>query len=245
MKIVNYSPDLRYNLPIYGAGLDIPKGALLMRGATPATDNGALILATSAAADSIGILGELHDYSVTGDSLVAGTNFVTHPVEPLTPWRIVRIDYSLASSDLITCTEAVNSTTMTVASLEDNIDTAFVYVAAGLGIGQTNYLTASASGSCTLKAAFGTSLDTTSMFVKILPRFHPLAVLTSDGTKLSSTDAVGTWTVCIIDNYILRVNGQQQLDPTKHSALTGLNNDTSLRFIADVAIRNTQPYSID
>lgn len=235
----------RYKLPVFGNSADIKKGAFLMRGATPATDNGALIKASGASAvpDIVGRLLELHDYSVTGDTLIGGTSFVTHPVELISDVRIYRIQYDPAS--VIDATQAVSTTTLTLTSLEDNIDAAFLYVQAGTGVGQTNYLTASASGSCTLKAAFGTDLDTSSDLIKILPRFHQLISLNSDGTMLASQAAAGAVTGFVVDSFIDRGNGFEQLDPTKHAALTGLNRTGYPKFFADVVIRNTAFYTID
>ena len=240
-----HGKDAIYNLPVFGNSADVLQGAFVARGATPATLNGTLVKASgsSAVPDIIGRLLELHDYSVTGDTLVAGTSFVTHPVQLAHPFGIHRVEYDLAS--LIDCTEAVSTTTITVTSLEDNIDAAFLYVVSGTGAGQTNYLTASAVGSATLKAAFGTSLDTTSKFIKILPRFHLLAGLNSDGTKLSSQAAAGAVNMAVIDTYIQR-NGARidQMNPTKHAALTGLDDLRSIRFFADIAVIDTIPYAI-
>ena len=207
--------------------------------------NGHLRLAGGAGAhpDIIGILREPHATALDTD--VAGTIFTTHPVQMLNPFKVTRIEYSQATADLITATQAVSTTTMTVTSLEDDIDASFQYVVAGLGIGQTNYLTASAAGSCTLKAAYGTSLDTTSKFIKILPRFHPLCALTSDGTKLTSAAAAGATTCMIYDNYIEKNNRIEPLNPVRHSALTTQNNARGLAFWADICFRDAFPYSID
>lgn len=237
--------DLRYRVPVYGAGADIKVGAFLMVGATPGTNNGMLIKASGASAtpDIIGRLQELHDYSVTGDSLIAGTNHVTHPVLLVHPFRIFRLEFDPAS--VITASQAVTTTTITLTSLEDDIDAAFLYVQSGTGAGQTNYLTASASGSATLKAAFGTSLDTTSTIIKVLPKFHDLISLNSDGTALASQAAAGAIKGQVLDTYIERNNRLESLDPTKHAALTGLNSIRQLRFYADVAIRDTLVYTVD
>jgi len=235
-----------YKLPVYGAAADIKLGAFMRVGATPGTDGGLLIKASGASAtpDIVGRLNEMLDYSEDGESLIAGTAFVTKPVQLCNPFGIFRIEYDFSS--VITCTQAVNSTTMTVSSLEDNIDGAFLYVYSGTGAGQTNYLTASASGSCTLKAAFTTDLDTTSKFVKIVPRFHDLISLNSDGTKLASQAAVGAIKGMVIDTIIERNgDGGRQMDPTKHAALTGLSDARSIRFYADVAIRDTAVYTVD
>lgn len=240
-----HGKDAIYNLPIFGNSADILQGAFVMRGGTAATMNGALVKASGSSAlpDIMGRLLELHDYSATGDTLVAGTSFVTHPVQLAHPFGIHRVEYDLTSQ--ITATQAVSTTTITLASLEDNIDAAFLYVVDGTGEGQTNYLTASAAGSATLKAAFGTSLDTSSKLIKILPRFHQLISLNSDGTKLASQDAAGAVNAIVIDSYIQR-NGAKidQLDPTKHAALTGLSSLRSIKFYADIAIIDAIPYSI-
>jgi hypothetical protein len=245
MRISQYAPDVAINLPVSGGGTALVRGALLKRGPTPGTNNGTLVLASTNAAnpDTLAILRENH--ATADDTLVDGTVFKTHPCDIIVPGRIVRIEYSKDAADDIEATQAVSTTTITLASLEDNIDAAFLYVVAGTGIGQTNYLTASAAGSATLKAAFGTSLDTTSRLIKILPRFHQLASLTADGTKLSSQAAAGQWPVIVLDTIIVRNGNEQQMSPVTHAALTGLNGNASLRFEADILIRDTMPYTLD
>lgn len=246
MRVVKYGNDCVTNLPVSGAGSDIPAGAMLKPGVTAGTDFGSLVLMaanSTAGADKIGILRELHDYSASGDTTNAGTVFKTHPVQLVVPGRVIRAYYS--TSVVVTCTQAVSTTTMTVTSLEDNIDGSFLYVQAGTGAGQTNYLTAAASGSCTLKAAFTTNLSTDSTFIKILRRFHQLVALNADGTELASYDAVGVHQCVVIDSFIERNGNIVQLDPTKHAALTGLNSLRSIRFAADIMWRDSTPYSVD
>jgi len=235
------------NLPIYGAAADVQQGAFLKAGATPATMNGALVLAAgnAAAPELMGRLAQKLVYATDGETLVAGTSFVTKPVILAHPFRIHRVEFDLTAASAIVCTQAVSTTTMTVTSLEDDIDASFLYVVSGLGAGQTNYLTASASGACTLKAAFGTSLDTTSYFIKILRRFHTLISLSADGTKIASQVAVGTIKCVIMELWIQRGGNITQLNPTKHAALTGLNSVTGLHFYADIAFRDVIPYQAD
>lgn len=246
MRIYNMAPDNVINLPVTGGGTAIVSGALLKRGITGTQPLGALQICTgntTASPDAVGIIREAH--AVADDTDAAGTIFKVHPIQLIQSGRLVLIEYSLASTNLITCTQAVSTTTITVTSLEDDIDTGALYVAAGLGIGQTNYLTAAASGSATLKAAFGTSLDTTSKFVKILPRFHQKASFTTDGTKFSSQDVVGVQNVSIVDTLIERNNRLEQFNPTKHAALTGLNSLRDFHIYALVAIRDSFFYTID
>lgn len=228
------------NLPVYGAAADIARGAFVKPGVTAGTDNGMLIAAT-ASANHLNVLGRLMeglDYSVEGQSLMAGTAFITKPVMlAINGAKLFEIEYSQLAADDVATTQTVTTTTATVTSLEDDIDGAFLYVTDGDGEGQTNYLTASAAGSCTLKAAFGTSLASGDTFIKILPRFHSLLALSADGTMLRSQAAAGAWVEAkIIDNFIYRNNRKQQLDPTKHAALTGLTSLRSVRFTALIAV---------
>jgi len=245
MRVVKYGNDNVTNLPVTGGGSAIAVGALLKKGPTPGTNNGMLVLSsanTTGSIDAIGILRQAH--ATADDTTLTGTVFTTKPVQLVVPGRIVRMSYELTTA-VITVTQAVTTTTITLTNLEDNIDAAFLYVSAGTGIGQTNYLTASASGSATLKAAFGTSLDTTSRLVKILPRFHGFAGLNADGTKLGSYDVVGVHTVLVIDSFITRNGDIKQLSPVSHAALTGLNSLRSIEFSADVMIRDAGPYTLD
>jgi hypothetical protein len=238
--------DAVYNLPVYAGAADVKIGAFLKPGVTYGTDGGALIKQSgnNAGNDTIGRLLAGLDYSEEGETLVNGTSFVVKPVELAMPFRIFRVEYDLTS--YITCTQAVSTTTMTVTSLEDDIDAGFVYVATGTGVGQLRYLTASAAGAATLKSAFTTDLDTTSKFVKILPRFHGLASLNTDGTKLASQAAVGTWKVMVIDTYIGRgAHRLDQLSPVDNGAMRNLDDITGLKFYADIAIRDAVPASID
>lgn len=246
MRIFSYGPDNVVNLPVSGSGSALVAGALLKRGPTPGTNQGFLTLCsanTTASVDAVGILREAHATALDTDQ--AGTIFTTHPVQLIDTGRLILIEYSLATGDLLACSQAVTTTTITLTSLEDDIDSGGLYVGVGTGIGQINYLTASAAGSATLKAAFGTSLDTTSKVVKILPRFHQKAALTADGTKLASFAAVGVHDFSVIDTLIERNNRLEQFNPVKHSALTGLNSLRDFHIYAVCAIRNSFIHTID
>ena len=245
MRISKYNPELTINAPVSGLGTALVKGAALKRGATPATENGMLIAATASAAhpDLFGILKEAH--TVAQDTDLPGTIYTTHPVELYNPTRVVRIAYSVLTADIISATEVVNSTTITLTALEDNIDAAFLYVVSGTGIGQVNFLTASADGSATLKAAFGTNLDATSRLIKILPRFHQFGALSADGTALRSQAGAGLTPIIVLDSWIMRPDNEKSLNPVTDSALVNLNNGAFIRFEADILFRNAIPYSID
>lgn len=246
MRIRNYGPDNVTSLPVSSNGTALVEGALMLRGITGSQPFGHLRLATgtSATPDIVGVLRQSL-IATTFDTDAAGTIFTTRPVQLAYTGRVLRARYATASADLITCTQAVTTTTITVTSLEDDIDTAFLYVVSGTGAGQVNYLTAAASGSATLKAAFATSLDTSSKFIKILPLFHQLGSLNADGTALSSQAAAGAVKISIVRNWF-EINGDEvQLNPTKHSALTGLSSLVGTKFGADIIIRDTFSATVD
>lgn len=243
MLVVKYGNDNVTNLPVSGGGSAMVAGALLKPGPTPATNNGFLVLAsanTTASPDVVGILRQAH--ATADDTTLTGTVFTRKPIQLIVPGRVVRAFYS--TTTLVTCTQAVSTTTLTLTNLEDDIDGSFLYVQGGTGAGQTNYLTAAAAGNCTLKAAFTTSLDTTSTLIKILRRFHRKVGFSSDGTMLASYDVVGVQNATIIDTFIVRNGDTVQMDPTKHAALTGLNSLRSIRFAADIMLRDSTPYTI-
>ncbi len=237
----------RYGLiPIYANSVDVPNGAMVKVGVTADTDLGAAVLA-SGSSDIPGILGvmeETLDYSVDGQTLQNGTSFVRKKVGLAFNNPVFELEFSQATADSIVASSS--GATLTVGSLEDNIDASFVYVAAGAGRGQLQYLAASASGSATLKAAFGTALDgSTSRIIKILRRFHALVSLTSDGTKLSSQAAVGAVNARILDIRMISAGGKDEiLDPTIHPGKSGLHS-SPVRFVADVIFLTTASYTID
>ncbi|MFA5407860.1 MAG: hypothetical protein WC343_03715 [Bacilli bacterium] len=223
---------------------DIVNGALLMPGVTAETDLGTLILASSACADSVGTMAGLFDYSVKGTSAVSGATWVTAPVKPIFDCPVIEVAYD--TSDTMALASDESSKTITITSLEDNIDTSYLYCVSGTGIGQLRFIDTSASGSCTIATAGDPEWDSADTCIKILRLFHPLAKLNSAGTKLGTDAAAGSWTVAIIQNYIERQGLRQVLDPTKHDGLSGLNaSNINVKFIAHVGVRNNLVQTID
>lgn len=245
-RVIQYGKEYATNFPVSGAGTALVIGQIMKRGPTAGTNTGFLIQATGAGAhpDCVGVLMQTL-VATTLDTDTGGTIFTLRPIDLFDDFRAIRLEYSLDAADDIDATQAVTTTTITLTSLEDDIDAGFLYVVRGTGIGQTNFLTASAAGSATLKAAFGTNLDTTARLVKILPRFHQTAQLTSAGTRLASAAAAGSINVVVLDTFIVR-NGQEvQMSPVDHAALTGLDSYSQLSFEADVAIQDTFAHPID
>ena len=153
MKVINSLKSRMVRVPVQCA-TDLVAGSLLIKGATAETDLGVLIPNAAASAGTyVGVLQELHDVSKNGSALVAGAAhsavipeatgaawFAPAGGDPsIFPSRLVglvdycnlcRIDYDLTG---VAATSS-SGTTVTIANLEDNIDTSFLYVAtAGTG----------------------------------------------------------------------------------------------------------------
>lgn len=200
-------------LPLYGGAADIVDGALIVPGETAETNLGVFIKSAADGENAIGTLRGLHDYSVVGDSSVAGTSWVYGTVELAARYAPLRVDYDLTDTMAVAST---SGTTVTITSLEDNIDTSWLYST----VSKTLFFVAtSASGSCVTKTATGwTSADTV---IKILRLGHELAKLNSNCDKIGTDAAAGSWTVFVLENWFEDVNrGPERLDPTKHNGIT-------------------------
>lgn len=243
--------------PIYAAAADIFGGALLMPGVTAETDDGVLINCTeSSNADCIGILTELLDYSVTGESLVNGTTWFNpkstnpaapaHWVELVDTATLVKVAYDTVDTLGVT---SASGTTITITSLEDNIDSAFLYVQAGTGIGQIEFVSTSASGSCVVATAFATQVDSTSTVLKILPLYHRLLkwdiAVAADTLKIGSDAAVGSGRALILERHIVRNGLDELLDPDGHGGLTGLNSLAQFQIYCLAHIQDTGFHPVD
>lgn len=258
MRIHRDLETQQYYWPVKNSAAAIVSGALLMPGVTAETDLGVLIPASGAGADAVGILqGPVAAADV--NTLVAGTAWLVKEVVPVAPMRIIRAAYDFGSA--VATGNTSSGTTVTITSLEDNIDTSYLYIYSGTAIGQLQYLATSSSGSAVTKTAFSPAVSSTDTFIKILRLFHKLHVLSTNVDKLGTTAAVGTWKICVMQNYIryggitsvmvpcaptLGANGVGVTGGfpafTVASGLTGLNNYSDLEFQADIAIRNSAAY---
>lgn len=222
------------NLPVYGGGANIEEGAVVVKGATPGTDQGFAIIPSDLTGNLTNVLGVISTQHVNtsagADSKQDGTAYTTKPVT-VSPDSIYLADYSQATGDRLTVT-STSGTTVTIGSLEDNIDGGWLYCVAGTGAGRLAYITTSAAGSCTTKEVTG--WDNTSKVIKILPKFHENAILSSNGRSLGTQAAVGGTGYIIWENMIEADSIPiQALDPVKHSGLTGLST-LNLRLYAQV-----------
>lgn len=218
-------------------------GALLVKGATPGTNNGMLIVSGAAVTDGVGVLLEELLSTVT-DSNIDATVDVRRRVQILPPGGVLLAEYSQAAADDVAVTSS-SGTTITVGSLEDDIDGGWVYVINSTNSNrQLRVLTASASGSATMKSALGTNLTSADSIVKVCPRLHQLLVITTAATQLATTAAAGTARLTVLENYIQDLPGIpfRPLDPVSDSPRTLTAQG---KLFSDVTINNHVLYPFD
>src|SRR3990167_1481579 len=200
MRVKRKEESLQYKWPVRHGGTAIEDGALLMPGVTAETNEGAWIVASSAAADAIGTcIGKI---ATTEDNTDPsdGTPWLFWPVSPIFPGVVVEADYDLTDDMDVASTSTV---TTTITSLEDNIDNGWLYAVSGTGAGLLAFIITSASGSCTHGTA--TAWDSTTDVIKILPLFHQLAKLNTAADKIGSDAAAGSWTIIVLQNWISNI----------------------------------------
>ena len=269
MKVINSLKSRMVRVPVQCA-TDLVAGSLLIKGATAATDLGVLIPnAVDSAGTYVGVLQELHDVSKNGSALVAGAAhsavipeatgaawfapfggdsslFPSRLVELVDYCNLCRIDYDLTG---VAATSS-NGTTVTIANLEDNIDTSFLYVAtAGVGTdagvaGTLRFVDTSAAGSCTTSVTMGAGDALgAGLVVKILPLFHTLfrlSVPTSAiPTKISPLAAVGAARLTQMERHIVRNGCDELMDPYTHGGLSGLNSLNQFGIYGVFAFQST------
>lgn len=204
-------------------------GSLAILGATADTDLGLAIPATGPFVNAIGWLRGAT--ATANDSVVAGTTWTFVDVELIDYDKLSEAEYDQSTSSQV-AVASTSTTTVTITSLEDNIDTSWLYAVAGTGAGKLAFLTASASGSATSKTATG--WDSTTKVIKI-HRFGGLLLDMLTGTKghlIKSVAAAPTGAVVIVETYFEDAShARQQLNPTIHDNLTLVNPRFFARFL--------------
>lgn len=236
MKLTRALETLNLRYPVKHGGTTMPYGSLVQAGTTAETNLGLLIVASSAAADTVGVLKQQYASTET-DSTASGTVWTRKTLEHVAPMYVLDMDYDTSDTMAVAST---SSTTVTITSLEDNIDTSWLYAVSGTGQYGVYFIDTSASGSCTTKTATG--WDSTTTCLKILRLFHQLAKLNTAATKIGTDAAAGSWTCLILNNYVLKGGKKFDLDPTLHN---GLTFDAATRIVAQVGVRNALSYTID
>lgn len=208
-RILSGNYPYRTYIPVYDA-TTLTAGEMVMRHASWAAANKYYITAytgaNTEAEDSIGILlmSSTDGYASKENALLynlasaapsreesAGGNFLEAVVNPDATYFAF-----YDQTDAASCSTAITaSTTWTITSLEDNIDGGWLFTtnqadANATYVGLIRYLTASASGSCTVDSAV--TVDTSTDYVKVLPIGHRITALNAEATGLTTTAAAGS-----------------------------------------------------
>lgn len=225
-------------MPVTGAGTAMVSGSMVMPGVTQGSNLGLMILATGAAANAVGILKGAH--TVATDSTQTGTIYTLRTIELFTPAPFLEVEYSQASGDLLAVTSS-STTTVTITALENNADMSWMYAVSGTGAGTLAFCTAMNGGTATTMTATG--WDSTTKIIIVHRIGHPVAGLTTDGTKFTTAAAAGSLTIFNWENYIDFAAGgfpRQMLDPTKHNNLSLIisGNNARPRFFSRITMRS-------
>lgn len=208
--------------PIDGKGADIQKGAMVMPGVTTAgsggDDGGCVVLADETAADAIGILVALHDYSVVGDSdTYTGIAQIWAEVDPFYPGCLVAVEYDL--TDTMAIATMASTTQITVTGNENATSGAWLYCYSGTGVGQLAYVIYNDDTDFFIKSALTTAwVAADSTLVHIHPLFWKVHNLIATMDKFGTDAAAGTWYATTLRNQF-KYDGQEgwiDLDPGKH-----------------------------
>lgn len=220
--------------PVYSAS-EIKCGALMMLGTTDPdsdADQGLCLVpaysatAANTAIDAVGVIMETVAAASMTATPAASTNTFYYAPVIINPFMVYEAEFSLDAADDIAIT-STSGTTLTVGSLQDDLDGYFVYFANGsTGVkGSLRYLRTSASGSAVMDSALvndGTSADS---IIVIPPALKYSNNLTADSTKLQSSSAAAIAS----DATNLRVvetlfNTGAAWQPLLKSTGSGLNN---------------------
>jgi len=231
--------------PVYGAAA-LGYGALMQIGtADPdsATDEGqcAVIAYNGTAANSgTNVIGMLNEAIALAD-LVAPSTVVGPKYGKIiiNPSAVYRGEISLAAAD-DTAITSTSTTTLTVASLQDDIDGAFVYFPlTQVGVkGSLRQLVASASGSATMDSALVTTGAGTDTIVVIPRELKSPCNLSSDATKFVGSDVTaieGATKFIVLSRLIDADGGIEPIRYARHSGLNGLDQvKGGVKFYLDV-----------
>lgn len=262
--VVNYADMRDLGFPVSGAGSNIPVGTLLMRGATGGTNKGVLIPVTASSnAHGLGVLNGAHNFGASGDATTStlvqwfpvsafdgssyllgnkltGGPYPSHPVDLFDTMTAVKVDYDLTTTIAVA---SATTTTVVVTSFEDNYDGGFIYVNAGAGIGQLEFVQASSSGNITIPATPTVALTSSSKLTKIQPLFLDTIVWTVNTTTaptiIGGTAAAGTGRAVNLANFISLNGLSTRLDPKIYNNAQGLNNVTGLNFYSYLGLVDT------
>lgn len=243
-------PILR-DMPIYDAAL-LANGELLMKGTTDPDSNAdqgiALVTAvTASSAEAVNAAGILQDSRWNPNAQGVYTTGVAPSNVPATnaagpkygkviinPFAVYLAEYDQADAIAITST---STTTLTVGSLQDDIDGSFVFfVGTHTGVtGSLRHIEASAAGSCTMDSALATTGVGSDTIVRTLRPLSKTTNLNAAGTGLSTTDAINSGvSLRVLENYVQADN--IPFVPLRKATHKGKNSLQKTKLFADLAL---------
>lgn len=248
-------PILR-DMPLYDAST-IVQGEFVMLGTTDpdnAADEATSFVSAynateaNAAIDALGICNETLTTS-SSPSIAAAYSTTTGPCYGkciINPFAVYRAQHSTAAADDVAIT-STSTTTLTVANLQDDIDGCWAYfpLTANGVAGSLRFITAAASGSCTMDSALDTTGNSSDTVVIISAPNHYAPMMATDATKFVSENADDTLYACtnirIVQTLCDVGGGIEMMRPNKHYALDGLNNcngGAGPKFYYDVILKD-------
>lgn len=248
--IAEDEPIIR-DVPIYDAAL-LANGELLMKGTTDPDSNAdqgiAFITAfgttTAEAVHALGILSDSR-YNPNVQGVYATGHIPDHVPATATdgplygkaiinPLAIYLAEYD--QSDAITIT-STSTTTLTVGSLEDDIDGSFVYfVGTHTGVtGSLRAITTATAGSCVMDSALTTTGVSSDTIIRTLRPLSATTKLNDEATGLTTTAAINTGvSLRIVDNYVQADN--IPFTPLRKATHKGKNSLQKAKLFADICM---------
>lgn len=241
-------------VPVYDAAL-IDQGELVMLGTTDpdsAADHGVAFVtavtgSSAEAVDALGISLMARNTSgplPTSPALSKDTTSVaTLPdtANPpynkciINPFAVYSAEYDQADTAAIASS---STTTVTITSLEDDIDTGWIFVVSATVTGNAynlRQLSASASGSATMDSAFTGGNETSGTAIKILPVNHQLTKLNAAGTGLGTDAGAGSGVaLTIVENFVQ--DDGVALTPLRAAKHRGVDLTSRAKFFAAIAM---------
>lgn len=218
--------SLIYPITVYNA-TSLADGALTMLGTTPGTDGKSAIVAASAVADAIGAL-QLAVTSFGAISTGAMFNDTNQKAICIDPNAIYEVEYDQTDTMAVASSSGTN---VVVTSLEDDIDGASLFDTVAYLFAS---VVASTSGSCTTVST--TSWTSSATLIKILPRNHLLAKLSSDGTKIGTDAAAGSADIWVLDSWVMSNSiPKEKIQPRLHN---NVNLGSTARFFSRIVPRD-------
>jgi len=231
---------------VYGAAGDIPQGSLVMEGAAAATF-GSVIDATATAANIVGLLTQLHDYSVAGDwtwngTLATATNRPLADVD-VRPFAVIRCEIDVCATQTFDA-DANGADTDISLGTASNTDTkggSWIYDSTS---GDIRYVEDHAATSdVDLNTATSTDWDTIAGYWCPARLYGSVA---NQGFTPSDDKGIleGNETTLIIktvDNFLVRDEnkGYTRLNPGIHDAISATNPKFFIDFVVlDHAFNN-------